>query len=432
MRTCSLFLRYLFVVVVVVASLAGPALPPEQARAAPAAQQDPLILSYAAKFVCQEALAAGQYWYGLGAPIVQQKTEVLIHNPNAFPVTLYKKAVRAPIENFTTSEQGVEPGKWREVRLRPDYAFRIDCDDIAKLLTSDPAATSLGTFGLGNTVEGFVVIGIGPQPVAGTPAVTRFPQLDVTAEYARSSEVMKKDIHYQPWWRYWWWGLPWQLGHPYRRVLRLQTGIAPASLDVQKLVVEALVQEAQEGIDDEAQRNATVQALRAGLDLPLEPGPTPNDENKPVLNVILGSPEFFGTADGAALSVDYVVVSNRSPADPNPITGAVEQPITVRYPWFPGRWYDLPVVMSQNIRTDMHQYFAEWHIQEWIKAGGDENRVRAAMTLWFPYWCGWGYWWWSWRGSDCIDIGVGEGESLDVEQITPVRVFYPQWPPANQ
>jgi hypothetical protein len=34
-----------------------------------------------------------------------------------------------------------------------------------------------------------------------------------------------------------------------------------------------------------------------------------------------------------------------------------------------------------------------------------------------------------WNSSDCIDIGVGEGESLDVEQITPVRVFMPQWPP---
>jgi hypothetical protein len=51
------------------------------------------------------------------------------------------------------------------------------------------------------------------------------------------------------------------------------------------------------------------------------------------------------------------------------------------------------------------------------------------MAYWFPYWCGWGYWWSGWHGSDCIDIAVGDGESLDVNQITPVRVFYPQWPP---
>ena len=202
-------------------------------------QQSSLILSYAAKFVCQEALQPGQYWYGAAAPIVNQKTDVLVHNPNGFPVTFYKKAVRAPLEDFTTIDQGVPPGAFKQVRLQTDGAFRIDCDDIAKLLTGDPAATALSAFGRGVVVEGFVVIAVGPQAVTvpGLPPSTRFPQLDVTAEYVRSSEVMKKDIHYQPWWWWWWWDLPWQLGYAYERL----TPINPAhNIDCRALLYDAL------------------------------------------------------------------------------------------------------------------------------------------------------------------------------------------------
>jgi hypothetical protein len=53
------------------------------------------------------------------------------------------------------------------------------------------------------------------------------------------------------------------------------------------------------------------------------------------------------------------------------------------------------------------------------------------LVYYFPYWCGWGYWWWWWNGGSCTDIGVGEGESLDVEQVVATRVFMPVWPPAN-
>ena len=152
----------------------------------------------------------------------------------------------------TLVEQGVEPGKWKAVTLKPDFAFRIDCDDIAKLLTGDPAATFLGKYGLGVTVEGFVVIGIGQQPVPGSN-LQRFAPLDVTADYVRSSEVMKKDIHYQPWWRWWWWNLPWRLGYPYHRIVRLQPSTGPATLDLRKLLVDSLKQQATTTIE-EAQR----------------------------------------------------------------------------------------------------------------------------------------------------------------------------------
>lgn len=154
-----------------------------------------MILSYAAKFVCLESLQPGTLLYSAVAPIVKETTGVLIHNPNDFPVTFFKKAVRALLED----QNPIAPGNWKKLQLNPDYAVRIDCDDYAKLLTGNPAATFIGTYGIGVEVEGYVVIGIRPQTLAGTNQ-ERYGTLDVTAEYTRSSEVLKKDINFQPWW----------------------------------------------------------------------------------------------------------------------------------------------------------------------------------------------------------------------------------------
>ena len=223
----------------------------------------PMILQYSAKFVCLEPIQPGSYYYGTVAPLVKESTGVVIHNPNSFNVVLYKKAVRAPVENPATTAQGVAPGKWVTVTLAPDYAFHIDCDDIAKLLTGNPAATFLGTYGIGVEVEGMVVVAIGPQTnAAGTPL--RYGPLDVSAEYARSSEVMKKDIHYQPWWWWWWWQLPWRLGYAYERVIPVQS--PTANIDCRGLLYTALRQDAQ-AIADTQQRAATLAALDVGSSL---------------------------------------------------------------------------------------------------------------------------------------------------------------------
>lgn len=79
----------------------------------------------------------------------------------------------APIENPATIEQGVTRQVCTGHSARPDYAFRINCDDIAKLLTGNANATFIGTYGIGVTVEGFVVVGIGPQTLAGTAVQRR-------------------------------------------------------------------------------------------------------------------------------------------------------------------------------------------------------------------------------------------------------------------
>ena len=422
---------------------AGPqpvlAAPPLAPPIAPPAQDQPdvmpdaplaegMILSYSSKFVCTEALRPGQFWFGPAAPIVQQSTQVLVHNPNAFPVRLFKKAVIAPIEKFDTIPQGVAPGKWRQVTLAPDYAFHIDCDDIAKLLTGNANATFLGTYGIGVTVEGFVVIGVGQQQVPGAN-LTRFGVLDVVGEWSRSSEVMKKDIHFQPWWRWWWWSatLPWKLGYAYQRILPAQPGV---NIDCRDALYRSLVEDAATIVDPQ-QESLTLEALAVGKAMDPSNPSTISADSKPALVALIGGCDKIGVGTGVMMSVDYVLVSNKASTDPDPRTGGVAQASAVKYPWVPGRWYDLALVTPQNLDVDIHDYFLRWQTQRWVAAGETAANAQAAMVHWFPYWCGWGYWNWWWNGGDCIDIGVGEGESLDVEAITPVRVFMPQWPPAQ-
>ena len=399
---------------------------PQVEVAAPAAANDRLILSYAAKFVCMEPIQAGGYYYGTVAPLVKESTGVVIHNPNSFPVTLYKKAVRAPLEDPATTVQGVAPGKWVTVTLQPDYAFRIDCDDITKLLTNNPNATFLGTYGIGVEVEGMVVVAIGPQVnAAGTPL--RYGPLDVTAEYARSSEVMKKDIHYQPWWTWWWWPLPWRLGYAYERVIPVQN--PTLNIDCRDLLYATLHEDVARDIVSPTVAALTNQALEVGRGLDPTTISSITDQTPPALVAMIGGCRKIINGTTLNLDIDYVLLSNKTYTDADPRTPSVP-PLTVLYPWLPGRWYDLPVVQPQNVSTDIDKYFRQFHTQRWLDVpGANQAAVNVAMTYWFPYWCGWNYWWGWGNSNDCTDIAVGEGESLDVEQVTPTRVFTVQWPP---
>lgn len=381
---------------------------------------DPLILSYAAKFICQEPLQPGTWFYGVVAPLVRLSTDVLVHNPHDFSVSFYKKAVIAPLED----NPPVQPGAWHAYQLAPDHAFRIDCDDIARLLTGNPSATFIGTYGIGVTVEGFVVIGIGPQAIPGATPL-RYAPLDVTAEYERSSEVLKKDVNYQPWWWWWWWPLPWRLGYAYERVLPIND--LTQNIDCRGALYDALHQDVDRVIVDPTMNSLTHQSLEAGRMIdPTNILQHLTNEAAPALVAMLGRCDKI---DQTSMAADYVLLSNKGYTDPDPRTGLAALPSQVLYPWIPGRWYDLPVVMPQNISTDIDDYFHKWQIQRWIDAGEDPVTVNAAMLYYFPYWCGWGHWWPWWNSGDCTDIGVGEGESLDVETINPTRVFMSQWPP---
>ncbi len=404
---------------------------PLDAPEAQAAATTPLILQYAAKFVCMEPLQPGAYSYGVAAPLIKESTGILLHNPNTFTVTLYKKATLALAEELPPAQ----PGKWKPYTLGPDRAFRIDCDDIAKLLTGNPAATFIGTYGIGVEVEGYVVIAIGPQTVAGANLPLRYSPLDVTSEYVRGSEVLKKDINYQPWWRWWWWPLPWRLGYPYDRLLPIQN--LSANVDCRGLLYTALQQDAQ-AIADPQQRTLTLAALDVGSSLDPTNIQNLTDSTPPALVALVGRCNKIYAGTAWVAEIDYALVSNKTCTDADPRTpgtpGQCGPNLTtnVVYPWWPGRWYDLAVVMPQNKSTDIDAYFRQWHTQQWINAGTPAATVSAAMVYWFPYWCGWGYWWWWWNAGDCTSIGVGQGESLDVQQVTPTRVFMNVWPPQPQ
>jgi hypothetical protein len=381
-----------------------------------AAAGEAYIQSYAAKFVCTEPLQAGAIFNGPVAPLVRQKTDVLVHNPTGFPVTFFKKAVIAPVEKFGELNQGVDPGKYYRVTLQPDRSFRIDCDDIAKLLTGDAKATFLSAYGIGVTVEGFVVVLIGPQQsTAGT--VTRYAPLDVTSEYVRSSEFLKKDINYQPWW--WYWpaaSIPWRLGYAYQRVLPLSVDAQQANIDCRGALISALQGDVDRVMGTGQGAQQTHAGLEAGSKLDPTTIPQQSEVGDPALVPLIGRCDKISLGGALGMSVDYVLVSNVSP------NGG--------YPWLPGHWYDLAMVVPQNKDIDLDKLMRDWQSQRWIDAGTPAADVSSAMAYYFPYWCGWGYWWW-WNTTDCIDIGVGDGESLDVEQVTPVRVLMPNWPPAT-
>jgi hypothetical protein len=383
------------------------------------ADAEKLIFSYAAKFVCQEPVPAATVYFGRTVPLVRESTDVLVHNPNGFEVGFYEKVVLAPL----ASAGPADPGHWREVRLKSDYAMRLDCDEITKLLTGDPTATFISKYGIGVRVEGFVVVGIGAQASPAGTAAVRYAPLDVTAQYARGSEVMKKDIHLQPWWTWWGWGLPWRLGYPYERLIPLGTGLA-GNLDCRALLYRALEEDAQREVVP-ANLPATLAALGAGEKL----GPLnlPASDSPPALVALIGRCNKVFSGNAFLADIDYLIVSNKGSSDAIPGVTPMP-PIPVPYPWVPGRWHDLAVVLPQQHNIDLDNYIRSWYASRWTDNDADPQLVAQVMLDFFPWWCGTPYWW-GWGPSDCIDIGVGEGESLDVLQITPTRVFMPAWPP---
>jgi hypothetical protein len=403
------------------ASTAGtgpPAGLPASAQAA--AQTDPLIISYPAKFTCLEPLQAGQIFFGVAAPLVRETTTVELHNPQSYPVTAYAQAVRGRVPAGTE----IVPGAWSTVTIKAGQAVRLDCDGVARLLTGNPAATFYGTYGIGVLLEGYLVVGIGPQTVVGNlkpqPGV-----LNVTATYRRGSEFVKKDISYQPWWTWWWWALPWRLGYAYERILPIDS--TAFNLDCRGLVYTALVADANVQVLDAAERAQTVAALTAGWGMEASTVMNMSAASPPALVVLIGGCDKLVTAQGSYLAdVDYVIVSNKSWSDADPIHGGGVSP---QYPWIPGRMYNLPVAMPQNASSDMDAFLRNWHIQRWLDAGGAGGNVNAAMVYFFPYWCGWGYWWGWWNGGSCLSAGVAAAESVDVEQVVGTRVLLPVWPP---
>lgn len=384
---------------------------------------DPLIFSYPARFVCMEA-AQGLSLSNTPA-LIREQTEVVIHNPNEYPVTYYRKAVRARTE----AEAASPPGAWGSVTIDPDHAIRMNCDNVAKLLTGNPAATFIGTYGVGVRVEGLVVVASAPQTVA---TVQRPGTLDVSVEYARGSEVLKKDINYQPWWSWWWWNLPWQLGHPYQRIINLgnlQEYII-GNRDCRGHVFGELLADAA-AMTPGIQKTMTETALLTAqsYDAHNERELTPNAS--PMLIPLIGDchVDYSPSTQSTLMSVDYILVSNKGPSDPDPTSGTPPYNVGSQYPWTPGKFSNLNLAVPNNTSLAMSDVLRDWLTQRWLETPNTvAGSATAAMSFFFPWWCGNQYWN-SFSPTDCIDIGVGEGESLDVEQVVPQRVIFSSWPP---
>jgi hypothetical protein len=181
-------------------------------------------------------------------------------------------------------------------------------------------------------------------------------------------------------------------------------------------------------IGDPQQRIETILALNNGrTHEPVLPADSAT-QVAPALVAFLGDCEMTGSG----LQVQYALLSNMAPMNANPINGVIPNPVSVHYPWPLGRWLDLPLIIPQNRNIDLSAFFVSWHAQQWldVAAPTDNNNIQVNMAYFFPLWCGLRPWWPWWSGGDCTDIGVGEGESLDIETVTPVRVMMKVWPPA--
>ena len=378
--------------------------------------EDKVVLSYAAKFVCTIAQPAGVPFYGPAAPIVQQTTEILVQNPNDYPVEVSKVANLSLLEPEDVGS--IETLPWIPYGLiPPGGSFTIDCKDISQHLLGQQ-------FQVGVTYEGFVTIAIGPHLM---DEKMLYPQLDVMAEYTRGSEVLKKDIHYQPWWTFWpwdeaWGTFPWVLGFPYQRLLAMDP-LWGAPYSCRQQLMDNLKWDIGNSVTDPGAIEYLHWVLDVGFndyfrgDVVLdEPFNMPPEDPEPAIIPIIGRCEVVWGGGDPFLDVSYVIVTNVAPS------GAPE------YPWIPGRWYDMPVVIPQNTTMDFDVMFQDWHAYLWA---AHHDFVYQPVDLvphlhyYFPYWSGWTGWWWNYNGMDSIDIGVGEGESIDVEQIMPLRLVKP-------
>lgn len=361
-------------------------LPDAQASALAAPQSEAMALqagwsvhSYAAKFVCLEPIQSAQYNYMANMPLVHEETSVTIHNPNASAVTFYKRAVKARLEDAPA----VPSGNWVAVPLEDKEAIRIDCDDIAKLLTNNPNATFLGTYGIGVEVEGYVDIVVGP---AGNAM-----ELDVDAEYVRNSEFMKQSVSYQPWWTWWYGSLPWQLGYPYTRLVSVPMN---GGFDCRAALYSQLSAEV---YDPMAQS-----ALSVGQDY--NPATITMPPSNPALVALVNDCQYINSTQAV---VDYVLVSNQYPG--------------ITPMWTPGHWQNLTIVTPQNVNIDMDDYLRNY----WIYQG----MSPIYMSYFYPWWNGTYYWYGDSGGSDSNNIAVGESESIDVEHVEAKDIELTAWPP---
>lgn len=102
-----------------------------------------------------------------------KSSDVILHNPEANEMTVYRRGVLI-VDETAPEPDGVV---WNELELAEDQAVRLDCDAFVRILTDDPSATFGGEFPPGTHLDGFLTIGV--------EAGTEFPRLDASVQYSQ-------------------------------------------------------------------------------------------------------------------------------------------------------------------------------------------------------------------------------------------------------
>lgn len=123
----------------------------------------PTVQFYTVPFLC-ESNAAGE---------LVQTSFVILHNPEAGPVTVYRRGVFVGLETDPLPDGVV----WNDEILTPDQAVRLDCDAFTRIVSNDPSATFASEFGPGARVDGFLTVGI--------EAGGEVPRLDASVQYSQ-------------------------------------------------------------------------------------------------------------------------------------------------------------------------------------------------------------------------------------------------------
>lgn len=116
---------------------------------------------YTVPYIC-ESDAAGE---------LVISTAMILHNPEADPVEIFRRGVLVVLETDPLPDGVV----WIAQELAPDQAVRLDCDSFARILLDDPTATFESSFAPGTHVDGFLTIGV--------EAFTEVPRLDTSIQY---------------------------------------------------------------------------------------------------------------------------------------------------------------------------------------------------------------------------------------------------------
>lgn len=101
---------------------------------------------YSVPFVC-ETNEAGE---------IVVATSLILYNLESGQADVYRRATLVVLETDPPPPEVA----WDEEVIEPGVAVRLDCDSFARILTDDPNATFASEFEPGESVDGFLTVGV--------------------------------------------------------------------------------------------------------------------------------------------------------------------------------------------------------------------------------------------------------------------------------